>query len=100
MRTPTEARQILAAQLFSAFDAEPTENAADRSDVRDTFANALDLFEAAVRDETIAEQALFTAAQVRQEREAFLSSDRLDPSWVAGWHASNDHVANRFEAVR
>lgn len=36
--------------------------------------------------------ALREAAEVvRSGRDAFLSSDNLDPAWIAGWHSATDH---------
>lgn len=29
---------------------------------------------------------------VAEQREAFLTSDNLDPAWIAGWHAAIDHT--------
>jgi hypothetical protein len=35
-------------------------------------------------------------AQIKAEREGFLSSSGLDPTWVAGWHSAVDHVRARI----
>lgn len=40
-----------------------------------------------------AESAALTPAQiVSMEYEGYLHSDRLDPAWVAGWHAAINHA--------
>ena len=38
-----------------------------------------------------------TPAQVAaMEYEGYLDSDRLDPAWIAGWHAAINHVTHRL----
>lgn len=36
------------------------------------------------------------AAEIRAEREGFLSALGLNPVWIAGWHAATDHIAARI----
>lgn len=36
------------------------------------------------------------AEDIEAERDGFLASPRLDPTWIAGWHAATNHHARRI----